>query len=153
MLQLTKRTEYGLIALVHMVDRGGEPISVRELCERNPVPKRVMAEVLKDLGRSDLVESHRGATGGYSLARAPEAITLGEIIAALEGAPALTNCEVSSTLRSGACEVKPSCPIRSPLQRVHERLWDLLEHTTLRSLSDPAARRLSAGAEYTSTPA
>lgn len=141
MLQLTKRTEYGLIALVHMVDRGGEPISVRELCERNPVPKRVMAEVLKDLGRSDLVESHRGATGGYSLARPPESITLGEIVSALEGAPTLTNCEVSSTLRIGACEVKPNCPIRSPLQRVHERLLDLLEHTTLRSLSDPARGR------------
>lgn len=141
MLQLTKRTEYGLIALVHMVDRGGEPISVRELCERNPVPKRVMAEVLKDLGRSDLVESHRGATGGYSLARAPESITLGEIVAALEGAPALTNCDVPTSLRSASCDVKPNCPIRSPLQRVHERLIDLLEHTTLRSLSDPARER------------
>lgn len=137
MLQLTKRTEYGLIALVHMVDRGGEPISVRELCERNPLPKRVMAEVLKDLGRSGLVESHRGATGGYSLSRAPESITLGEVISALEGAPALTNCEVSSTLRTGGCEVKPTCPIRSPLQRVHDRLWHLLQHTTLRTLSAP----------------
>jgi Rrf2 family protein len=153
MLQLTKRTEYGLIALVHMVDRGGEPISVRELCERNPVPKRVMAEVLKDLGRSALVESHRGATGGYSLARTPESITLGDVIAALEGAPALTNCEISSTLRAGACEVKPTCPIRSPLQRVHERLWHLLQHTTLRSLSDPARGRALSVSELSHAPA
>lgn len=153
MLQLTKRTEYGLIALVHMVDRRGEPISVRELCERNPVPRRVMAEVLKDLCRSTLVDSHRGATGGYCLARSPESITLGEVIAALEGAPTLTNCELSSTRRTGACEVKPTCPIRSPLQRVHERLWHLLQDTTLRSLSDPARGRLAPAAALRAAPA
>jgi Rrf2 family protein len=68
-LQLTKRTEYGLIALVHMADRRGEVVSVREICEHYPVPRRLLAEVLKDLGRANLVESQRGATGGYQLAR------------------------------------------------------------------------------------
>jgi Rrf2 family protein len=153
MLQLTKRTEYGLIALVHMVDRGGEPLSVRELSERNPIPKRVLAEVLKDLTHSSLVESHRGAAGGYTLARAPESITLGEVIAALEGAPSLTNCELPTALRLGACEVKPTCPIRSPIQRVHEHLWDLLERTTLRSLSGHPQPRMGRSAQLTSTPA
>jgi len=149
MLQLTKRTEYGLIALVHMVDRRGEPVSVRELAERYPVPRRLLAEVLKDLGHSALVESHRGATGGYTLARSPDAITLGDVVAALEGAPNLISCEVSGLLRhlapagqASSCEVKPTCPIRSPIQRVHERLLDLLERTTLRSLADgPAPAR------------
>ena len=137
MLQLTKRTEYGLIALVHMVDRRGEPVSVRELAERYPVPRRLLAEVLKDLGRSALVESHRGATGGYTLARSPDAITLGDVVGALEGAPNLISCEVPALLRQApSCEVKPTCPIRSPIQRVHERLLDLLERTTLRSLAD-----------------
>ena len=140
MLQLTKRTEYGLIALVHMVDRGGEPVSVRELSERYPVPRRLLAEVLKDLGRSALVESHRGASGGYTLARSPDAITLGDVVAALEGVPNLISCEVPALLRQvPSCEVKPTCPIRSPIQRVHERLLDLLERTTLRSLADGPA--------------
>ena len=146
MLQLTKRTEYGLIALVHMVDRGGEPVSVRELSERYPVPKRLLAEVLKDLGRSSLVESHRGASGGYTLARTPEAITLGDVVSALEGAPLLTNCDVPTLLRQDGCDVKPTCPIRSPIQRVHEHLWDLLDRTTLRSLADSPASRPSAPA-------
>ena len=153
MLQLTKRTEYGLIALVHLVDRHGEPVSVRELGERYPVPKRLLAEVLKDLGRSGLVESHRGATGGYTLARSPEAITLGDVVAALEGVPNLISCEVPAVLRQGACEVKPTCPIRSPIQRVHERLVDLLERTTLRSLAagapDPAPAAELAGSTNT----
>jgi len=145
MLQLTKRTEYGLIALVHLVDRQGEPVSVRELTERYPVPRRLLAEVLKDLGRNGLVESHRGATGGYTLARRPEGITLGDVVAALEGAPNLISCEVPAWLRqSAACEVKPTCPIRSPIQRVHESLLDLLERTTLRSLADGPAPRPAA---------
>ncbi len=135
MLQLTKRAEYGLIALVHMVDHGSGPVSVREISERYPVPRRLLAEVLKVLGRCALVESRRGPGGGYTLARAPEKITLGDVVSALEGAPSLTNCEVPAVLRQGGCEVKPTCPIRSPIQRVHEHLWDLLDRTTLRTLA------------------
>lgn len=140
MLQLTKRTEYGLIALVHMVDRGGECVSVREVCERYPVPKRLLAEVLKDLCHADMIESQRGSTGGYTLARPAEEITLGQIVAALEGAPPLTSCEAPAVLKHGGCDVHPLCPIRSPIQRVREALWQMLERTTLRSLVDDRGR-------------
>ena len=152
MLQLTKRTEYGLIALVHMVDCQGELVSVRELTERYRVPRRLLAEVLKDLGRSDLVESHRGASGGYTLARRPDRITLGDVVVALEGSPNLISCELPTLLPQSDCEVKPTCPIRSPIQRVHERLLDLLERTTLRSLADgPAPLHARADAAPTLT--
>lgn len=134
MLQLTKRTEYALIALVHMVDRRGDVTSVRELCERYPLPKRLVAEVLKDLSRAGLVESHRGASGGYSLAMSPESITLGQIIHAIEGSPALTNCDSMAQSRDGGCEVHPVCPIRSPIDRIREHIWRLFETTSLRSL-------------------
>lgn len=133
MLQLTKRTEYGLLALVHLVDRDGA-ISVREICERYPLPRRTVAEVLKDLQHAGVVESQRGSAGGYSLARRPEEITLGDVVAALEGAPPLTTCESPIVLKNGGCEVQPMCPIKSPIHRVRERLWQMLEHTTLRSL-------------------
>lgn len=135
MLQLTKRTEYGLLALVHMTDRGGELVSVREICERYPVPRRMLAEVLKDLQRSAIVESQRGSTGGYQLARPPELISLSQIVAALEGAPTLTSCESPQAVKSGGCEVEPTCPIRSPIHRVRERLWEMMECTSLRSLA------------------
>src|SRR5690348_8893211 len=65
-IQLTKRTEYGLIALVHMAEREGHCVSAREISERFLIPKRLLAEVLKDLCHADLIDSHRGATGGYS---------------------------------------------------------------------------------------
>ncbi len=134
MLQLTKRSEYALIALVHMVDRGDEVTSVRELCERYPLPKRLVAEVLKDLAHAGLVVSHRGSQGGYSLALPPERITLGKILGTIEGAPALTNCDSIAHLRDGGCEVHPTCPIRSPIERIREHIWRLFEATSLRSL-------------------
>ncbi|HTF90420.1 MAG TPA: Rrf2 family transcriptional regulator [Planctomycetota bacterium] len=134
MLQLTKRTEYALIALVHMVDRQDQATSVRELCERYPLPRRLVAEILKDLAHEGLVLSHRGSQGGYSLALPPERITLGRIIATIEGVPAITNCDSIAHAKDGGCEVHPVCPIRSPIERVREHIWRLFEATSLRSL-------------------
>ncbi|MCB9916232.1 MAG: Rrf2 family transcriptional regulator [Planctomycetes bacterium] len=138
MLQLTKRTEYGLIALVHMVDRGGEFVSAREVSDQYPIPKRLLAEVLKDLSKSGLVDSQRGAAGGYALARRPEDITVGDIVSALEGAPTLASCEVEDEADArGTCEVEPVCPIRSPLQRIRQGIWRQMQRTSLRALVDP----------------
>ncbi len=137
MLQLTKRTEYGLLAMVHMADCPGEVQSVRRLCEQYPLPKRLLAEVLKDLARLGLVVSHRGTSGGYELARPAERITLADVVQALEGAPELTNCDSSIAQGSGGCEVRPTCRIRSPIQRVRATLWRTLEQTTLREIASP----------------
>lgn len=138
MLQLTKRTEYGLIALVHMVDRGDQFVSAREISERYQIPRRLLAEVLKDLARRALVDSQRGATGGYALARPAESIALGEVVSALEGAPTLASCEgLGAADRRGECGVEPFCPIRSPLHRLREGIWRQLERTTLRALARP----------------
>ncbi|MDZ4771804.1 MAG: Rrf2 family transcriptional regulator [Planctomycetota bacterium] len=139
MLQLTKRTEYGLIALVHMADHEGRVVSVREIGEHYPVPRRLMAEVLKDLAHAGIVESQRGATGGYMLARSADLITLAEIVTTLEGEPLITNCEGhADKLAHESCDIAPTCRIRSPLQRIREGIHGLMERTTLRSLSRPS---------------
>ena len=138
MLQLTKRTEYGLIALLHMADREGEFVSVREISERYRIPRRLLAEVLKDLCHAKLVESQRGATGGYCLASTPDELPLSEVVSALEGKPLLTSCDSSGPeSHHGECGLVPVCPIRSPLHRIRESLWELMKKTTLRSLVQP----------------
>jgi len=139
MFQFTKRTEYGLIALVHLADREGEVVSAREIGDHYGLPPRLLAQAFKDLQQAGLVTSQRGATGGYSLARPAQSVTLGEVVSAVEGVPTLTSCEVSKLTRAlpeTSCEVKPLCPIRSPLQRLREGLWALLNSTTLRALAD-----------------
>lgn len=137
MLKLTKRTEYGLIALLHLAERGGEIVSVREIGERYGMPRRLLAEVLKDLAHEGLVRSQLGASGGYRLAVPADRLTLGAVVATLEGVPSLMSCEgLGSALKSGDCEVKPACPIRSPLQVIRQGIWTLLQNTTLRALAD-----------------
>jgi len=143
-IQLTKRTEYGLIALVHLADaaltgRDGAFVSVREIAEHYPVPKRLLAEVLKDLARAELVESARGKDGGYTLRRQPDQITLAEVVAALEGRPSISSCETDHSSTGSNCGLEPVCPIRSPLHRVREGIWGLMERTTLRSLAQTSS--------------
>lgn len=138
MLQFTKRTEYGLIALVHLVD-ARDVVSVREIAEHYSVPRRLLAEVLKDLSRAELCNSTRGATGGYSLSRSPDEISLGEVVAALEGAPSMSSCETLGAYTNGNCDVMPLCPIRSPLHKIRDGIWRLMQQTSLRSLAHSSA--------------
>jgi len=139
MLQLTKRTEYGLIALTHLAKRGGVITSAREISEHYPVPKRLLAEVMKCLTHAHLIESHRGAHGGYTLARPASSITIGDVVGALEGELTLTTCESLEAGRSGLCEVEPVCPIRSPIHRLRAGIWDLFQRTTLSDIARPRA--------------
>ncbi|MEZ6003478.1 MAG: Rrf2 family transcriptional regulator [Planctomycetota bacterium] len=135
MIKLTKRTEYGLIALVHLAERQGQVVSAREIGEQYPVPRRLLAEVLKDLQHGGLVNSTRGAHGGYTLAAPAESISLGKVVAMLEGAPSVTDCTAPETAQP--CEVHATCPIRSPLDRIRGGIWNLMEQTSLQSLMDP----------------
>jgi Rrf2 family protein len=144
MLQLTKRTEYGLIALTHLAQREGIVTSVREICEHYPIPRRLVAEVLKDLCHARLVESHRGSSGGYSLARPPAAISVGDVVGALEGHPSLTSCSSMGLYVAHSCGVEHVCPIRSPIETLRVELWRMLARTTLRDLAaHPKAPRVS----------
>ncbi len=135
MLQLTKRTEYGLIALTLLAEREGAVVSVREICEHfPPIPRRLVAEVLKDLCRSNLVASWRGANGGYALARPARAISVGRVVEVLEGRPPITSCTSLGSYVAGTCDVEHVCPIRSPIQHLRSGIWALLERTSLQDL-------------------
>lgn len=135
MLKLTKRTEYGLIALIHLADQGDGFVSAREVGERYLLPKRLLAEVLKELQHAGLVESQLGVNGGYRLIISADKVTLGQVIETLEGAPTLTSCDgQAAAFPGGECIVEAHCPIRSPLQVIRQGIWHLLQTTTLRSL-------------------
>ena len=140
MLQLTKRTEYGLIALTHLAGREGCVTSVREIGEHYPVPKRLLAEVLKDLAHANFVSSQRGAHGGYTLARPARLISIGDVVSVLEGPPSLTSCETFGAYARGHCNIESVCPIRSPIHRLREGIWSLFQRTTLADLATPILR-------------
>jgi Rrf2 family protein len=135
MLQLTKRSEYGLAALLRLVEAGpGAFVSVREICARYPLPRRFVAETLKDLHAAGLVDSQRGVQGGYTLARPAREITLGEVVAVLEGKPPVTQCELVGAWLDRAPDVVTPCPVRNPLESLRTGIWNAIAGTTLEDL-------------------
>lgn len=159
MLSLTRKTDYALVALTAIASEGREgPISARKLSESKGIPLPVLMNVLHHLLHSGLVQSIRGAHGGYLLAREPAEISLADIIRALEGDIRMTLCcglagagpaavanpepgviaaETGSEELSG-CDMERHCWLRRPLQRINDRLTRFLEQISLEQICQDA---------------
>jgi Rrf2 family protein len=129
MFRLSKRADYGLIALKHLAIHGEAACSAPEIARTYNIPAELMAKVLQKLVRKGLLESHAGPNGGYALARKPEDISIIEVLEALEGPLQLTPCEADD------CEQQDLCSIRDPLRRVKQRVVSVLVDTTIHQLA------------------
>src|SRR3954447_24677900 len=94
MLKLGKLTDYGTVLMTALAVDAAHPHSAQDLATRTRITVTTVAKLLKLLGKSNLVEATRGARGGYRLARPPSDISMADIVAALEGPIALTECAV-----------------------------------------------------------
>lgn len=147
MLQLTKRSEYGLVALLRLLEAPtGDFVSAREICDRHPLPRRLVAETLKDLHGAGLLTSQRGKSGGYRLARGSDDITLGEVVAALEGMPEVTQCDLAGAMVGRDPDVASPCPAKNPIERLRADIWNVVAGMTL---DDLAHGRLSVSSTKT----
>ena len=133
MLRVTKLTDYATVVLTVLAEQAERVHSAAELAERSRVEPATVAKVLKLLAQAGLVESFRGATGGYRLARPPERIALAEIVEALEGPLGMTTCSV----HDGDCGIESHCGIRAGWQRINDVLLDALTRTTLADMLAP----------------
>ena len=132
MLALTKKTDYALIALSRLAHGSGGVVSAREIAEDSGVPLPILTNILKTLTGAGIVFSARGATGGYGLAKSVEAISLHELITSIEGPFHLVQCTMASAVSDKTpCDLEPSCPIRQPAHRIHNRLKDFLESVSV----------------------
>ena len=123
MLKLTKKVEYGLIALMHMDGmRNGDLAVAREISDAYNVPPELLGKVLQSLAKAGLVQSVQGAKGGYRLLRPIGSVKLGEVVEAVEGPVSVTPCQVDPA----SCEQFPSCNIREPVTRVQKQLVDYM---------------------------
>ena len=119
MLKLSKRVEYGLIAMMHMDSvRQGDLANAREISETYNIPGELLGKVLQALAKGQLVQSVQGAHGGYRLMRSVDGITLGEVIEALEGPLQLAACQEDPA----CCGQFTACNIRQPVFEVQKRL-------------------------------
>jgi FeS assembly SUF system regulator len=130
-IRLTRLSDYGIVLMAQLAGRTDtSPHNAREVAAAARLPLPVVSKILKSLARRGLLVSHRGAKGGYSLARPPEQITAAEMIAALEGPIGLTECAV----HPGLCVQEPSCHVREPWQRINAALRRALAEVTLADL-------------------
>lgn len=130
MLRMSKLTDYGTLVLSQLAANGTEPSSAGVVAGKTRIALPTVSKLLKALTRSGLVVSTRGALGGYALARAPEDITAAEIIDALEGPVAITECSAND----GACDLEAWCRVGHAWQRINLGIREALEHVTLADL-------------------
>lgn len=143
MIRLAKLTDYGLVimALIARHDASGPAHeggymlhTARDLSQKSRLSVSTVSKLLKSLQQHGLLVSHRGVKGGYMLARNPQAISLAEIITALEGSIALTECSLG---HNGVCGIEGFCSIRANQQIINEVVRGALERVSLSDLVQP----------------
>ena len=133
MLRISKLTDYGTVVMTYLAKEGDRLHAVSEIAGEIRVAAPTVSKILKQLVREGLVVSHRGAKGGYSLARPAGAISMLEIIDALEGRVGLTECGSSP----GLCEQESLCSIRTNWQRINGAVREALAGVTLAEMTEP----------------
>ncbi len=132
MLKLTKKADYGLIALKHLaVNSGGVSSSAKAIAECYGIPLPLLAKILQKLTKIGLPQSLPGTNGGYRLAREANKITALEVIRAIDGPIILTACFTEH----GECDQSEKCTVREPLRKVHEGILNLLNTITISDMS------------------
>ena len=146
MISLTKKTDYALIALAYLAERPGRVASAREIAEARVLPTALLMNILKELQHHRLLRSTRGVKGGYEIAVDLAAVSLHELIVALEGPVRLVECAEPSAPcqhetpgEATTCRVSGHCAVQAPLQALHERLVRFLGDVKLCDVVLPAA--------------
>ena len=135
MVRLGKLTDYGLVVMTCMARTAGSPMrTARDLASESRLPLSTVSKLLKQLLQSGLLVSHRGIKGGYVLARDPHEISVVEVISAIEGPMALTECSSEIT---GLCNLEPCCPIKTNQQIINRAVRGVLEKIALSDLVHP----------------
>lgn len=142
MMKLTKRADYGLIALKHLATHAGSA-SAADIAELYHMSVPLMAKVLQKLAKNGLVAARHGSSGGYTLARDPRQISALDVIRAIDGPLFITSCVTSR----GNCDVSSTCSIREPLRRVNDSILEVLGKVTISHMTDesPAAELVELG--------
>ena len=134
MLSLSKKTDYALLALSYLIrtEGTGRAANTREIAEQFDIPVELLAKILQTLTRAKMISSTPGPTGGYRLARPAAAISVGAVVEAIDGPPALAQC---MKITHSGCEQHNKCTIREPLERINARIFLMLKQVSLAEIN------------------
>jgi Rrf2 family protein len=132
MLKLTKKADYGLIAMKHLAEHAATgALSAKEIAEAQKIPSELLAKILQRLVRARLLVSLQGTNGGYKLARDSRTISAFDVIKAIEGPLFITSC----VTHKGTCEQSTHCGVKEPLQKVSLAIEEVLSKVTIFDLA------------------
>ena len=133
MLRIAKLTDYATVLMVRLAREPGRCFSAAQLADELGVPQPTVAKLLKRLLRAHLLASARGVGGGYSLALAPHAISVADVVGAIEGPLALTECARGK----GNCSLERGCATRANWQLINHALQVALQAVSLADMARP----------------
>jgi len=132
-MRVTTWTEYSLLITLNLARNGSHPVPARAIAEEEHLPPDYTEQICLRLRRAGLVQSARGAKGGYMLARDPAAINIRDVMMACEGTTFALNCE-THPVNEERCDPAGSCSIRPVWHALQRRIDDLLVSVTLADL-------------------
>lgn len=134
MLKLTKKADYGLIAMRHLAEHSDlGACSAKDLAEMYGIPQEALAKILQRLTKAGLLVSQYGTNGGYTLARDPRRISAFEVIRAIDGPLFMTSCSAAIA----DCDQSDRCTVREPLRRVSRSIEEVLSKLTIWEMTEP----------------
>ncbi|TAK60471.1 MAG: Rrf2 family transcriptional regulator [Bacteroidetes bacterium] len=134
MFQLSKRVEYGLIALSHMAKgQLGQIYTAKEVSERYNLPYDLLAKVMQKLAKRGFISSYQGVRGGYTLVKHPVTLTIASVVDAIEDRPsfAIMQCESHP---ADSCTIHKQCTIKDPLLKLQGSINKVMEEMTIMEL-------------------
>jgi len=141
LLKITRQTDYAVVLLTRFAQESrGRIHNARDLSGETGVPLPTCSKILKLLARQELLVSQRGVKGGYRLARDPSTITIAQVVAAMEGPVAITECVEAAP---GDCDKESWCPVRSNWQVINAAVQAALDGVTLERMTRPLESVLS----------
>jgi Rrf2 family protein len=135
-MRLSRRSEYGLRALVDLVRHDDDrPLALASLAERNNLPSKFLEQIMATLKHGGIVRTTLGAHGGYALAADPSTVTIGRVIRLLDGALAPLPCVSLRYYGHCSCPDEATCPLRDVMIDVRDAMLEILDKETLAELA------------------
>ena len=130
MFKLSKKVEYGLIAMKHIAIEGETtPCSAKEIASAYKIPYDLLSKILQKLKQNSLLESTQGKSGGYKLSEKPENISLATIFNAIEGYEYILDCGIGDDPHN--CKLYDTCILSAPLQKIQKEINTYFNRTKL----------------------
>jgi len=137
---MSKLADYGLVLMTHFLRQRSrsENLSARQMARETGLPVPMVSKVLKLLTREGLLVSHRGVSGGYALSKDPGDISVGDVLIAMEGPIAMTECLETD----GDCRQESVCPVRTNWERINFAVRDVLDAISIEDMVEPLPDQL-----------